>query len=167
MAHGDIVLSAGTYDLDVKIGAAVFPTLTTIMALGMDFLRANAITVNITRRTLVWNCLASRSTAHPTRPKRLYHGRNNHPCLCSDGELHGPRPGRRIVAGRRSCRRCSPAQIPGIQIGSSMGAAPLLVSRRAQTEKETARRDVVARYVHVKQEVCWHCARPDHYGGRS
>ena len=141
MAHGDIVLSAGTYDLDVKIGAAVFPTLTTIMALGMDFLRTNAITVNITRRTLVWNRLTSRSTARPTGPKRLYHGRNDHRCLCSDEELHGPRPGRRIVAGRRPCR--------------------------SQTEEETARRDVVARYVHVKQEVCWHCARPGHYGGRS
>ncbi|XP_063921138.1 uncharacterized protein LOC135135941 [Zophobas morio] len=59
MAHGDIVPSAGSYDLEMKIGdvpvtvrAAVFPTLTTAMVLGMDFLHANAIAIDIPRRVM-------------------------------------------------------------------------------------------------------------------
>ena len=59
MAHGDIVPSAGTYNLEMKIGdvpvtvrAAVFPTLTTAMVLGMDFLHANAIAIDIPRRVM-------------------------------------------------------------------------------------------------------------------
>ena len=65
MAHGDI---AGTYDLEMKIGdvpvtvrAVIFPSLTTAMVLGIDFLHANAITVDIPRRVLLWNRPASRT----------------------------------------------------------------------------------------------------------
>ncbi|XP_063931868.1 uncharacterized protein LOC135143863 [Zophobas morio] len=54
----------------------------------------------------------------------------------------------------------------GIQVGPPMGVAPQLVSRRVQTDGEAPRRDPVARYVPVDQEVCWHCARPGHCRGQ-
>ncbi len=68
--HGDIVPPAGTYDHEVKIGdvpvsvrADVFPTLTTAMVLGIDFVRVNAIAIDIPRGALVWNRPASRTTS--------------------------------------------------------------------------------------------------------
>ena len=54
MGHGDVIPSAGTYDLEMKIGdvsvtvrAAVFPSLATAMVLGMDYLLVNAIAIDI------------------------------------------------------------------------------------------------------------------------
>ena len=62
MANGDIIPSVGSYSLEMKIGgipvnirAAYLPNLATAMVLGMDFLHANAIAVDIPRRVLLWH----------------------------------------------------------------------------------------------------------------
>ncbi|KAJ3640343.1 hypothetical protein Zmor_003647 [Zophobas morio] len=168
-------------DVPVTVRAAVFPTLTTAMVLGMDFLRANAIAIDIPRGMLVWNRPESQntpavSTALPPVPgpsarnPRIRRAPNGavidcDVCFQMDNPvvrdlvaelLRGEDP---AAAGHRPKSR-------GIQVGPPMGVAPQLVSRRVQTDGEAPRRDPVARYVPVDQEVCWHCARPGHCRGQ-
>ena len=146
----------------------------------MDFLRANAIAIDIPQGTLVWNRLASRttpavSTALPLVPcpsvtnphiRRAPNGSAidrmfTDVCFQMDNPvvrdlvaelLRGEDP---TAAGRRPKSR-------GIQVGTPMWAPLRLVSRGVQTDGEAPRRDPVARYVPVDQKVCWHCASPGH-----